>query len=51
MVIWADNCYSIDVAYVATGIQNGQDDKYESTMRVYFQPVNGTFVISDFEIL
>lgn len=51
VVIWADNCYSVDVAYKATGIQNGQDDGYDATMRVYFQQINGTFVISDFEIL
>lgn len=51
VVIWADNCYSVDVDFVATGVQNGQDDSYEASMRVYFQNINGTFVISDFELL
>ena len=51
VVIWADNCYSVDVDFVATGVQNGQDDSYDSSMRVYFENINGTFVISDFELL
>ena len=51
VVIWADNCYSVDVAFVATGVQNGQDDSYDASMRVYFENINGTFVISDFELL
>lgn len=51
VVIWADNCYSVDVTYRATGVQNGQDDVISAAMRIYFQPVNGNFVISDFEIL
>ena len=50
-VIWADNCYSVDVAYVATGVQNGQDDTISASMRIYFQQINGTFIISDFETL
>lgn len=51
VVIWADNCYSVDVAYEATGVQNGQNDVIAASMRIYFQPINGNFVISDFEIL
>ncbi len=51
VVIWADNCYSVDVAYEATGVQNGQNDVIAASMRIYFQKINGNFVISDFEIL
>ena len=51
VVIWADNCYSIDISYDARGTQNGQDHGYNATMRIYFQQINGTFVISDFETL
>lgn len=50
-VIWADNCYSVEVAYEATGVQNGQNDVIAASMRIYFQQINGAFVISDFEIL
>ncbi len=52
VVLWADNCYSVDVTYAPTGLLNGQRVNYDGagTMRVYFLRGNdGTFYISHFQ--
>ncbi len=52
VVIWADNCYSVDVTYAPTGLLNGQRVNYDGagTMRIYFLKGNdGGFYISHFQ--
>lgn len=52
VVLWADNCYSVDVTYAPTGLLNGQRVNYDGagTMRVYFlRGADGTFYISHFQ--
>jgi len=52
VVIWADNCYSVDVTYAPTGLLNGQRVNYDGagTMRIYFLRGNdGGFYISHFQ--
>ena len=51
VVIWADNCYSVDVTYDATGTVQGQLDEYAATMRVYFTDDGNGFTITHFETL
>lgn len=51
VVIWADNCYSVDVTYDATGTVSGQLDEYAATMRVYFTRTDNGFAITHFETL
>lgn len=52
VVIWADNCYSVDVTYNAKCSLNGEVIDYDSaTMRIYFLETDGAFSISNFEIL
>jgi len=51
VVVWADNCYSVDVTYHATGDVSGQLDEYSATMRVYFTNDSGEFAITHFETL
>lgn len=52
-VLWADNCFSVDVSYDAKCTLNGQPIDYAAaTMRIYFlQGNNGAFYISNFENL
>jgi hypothetical protein len=51
VVIWADNCCSIDVKYDATYTHNdGTADHSEGTMRLYYLKDNaGNYYISNFE--
>ena len=51
VVIWADNCCSVDVSYDAKGIQNGQNGGYAASMRIYFLKVGNGYIISNFETL
>ncbi len=53
VVIWAQNCYSVDVTYDAKCTLNGQAIDYASaTMRIYYlRGADGNFYISDFESL
>ena len=53
VVLWADNCCSVDVSYDAKCTLNGQPIDYATaTMRIYFlKGNNGTFYISNFENL
>ena len=53
VVIWADNCYSVDVTYDANCTLNGQQIDYaDATMRIYFlRTEGGGYVISNFETL
>lgn len=51
-VVWADNCYSVDVSYNATCTLNGQAVEYGSaTVRVYFFDSGNGFGITNFEIM
>lgn len=36
LIVWADNCCSVDISYNASGFVNGVEDKYSAVMRVYF---------------
>ena len=53
VVIWADNCRSVDVTYSAKCTLNGQPIDYaDATMRIYFlKGNNGNFYISNYETL
>ena len=55
VVIWADNCYSVDVTYSATGTNpfSGKTEDYakDAVMRIYFLNSGNGFYISDFEII
>lgn len=52
VVIWADNCYSVDVTYDANCTLNGQAIDYaDATMRIYFLRTDSGFIISNFETL
>mgnify|MGYP005958055751 CR=1 FL=1 len=52
VVIWADNCYSVDVTYDANCTHNGQAIDYaDATMRIYFLQTDAGFVISNYETL
>lgn len=52
VVIWADNCYSVDVTYDADCTLNGQHIDYvDATMRIYFLNTNAGWIISNFESL
>ena len=52
VVIWADNCYSVDVTYDANCTHNGHAIDYaDATMRIYFLQTDAGFVISNYETL
>ena len=52
VVIWADNCYSVDITYDADCTLNGQAIDYaDATMRIYFLKTNAGYIISNFETL
>ncbi len=52
VVIWADNCYSVDVTYDANCTHNAQAIDYaDATMRIYFLQTDAGFVISNYETL
>ena len=52
VVIWADNCYSVDVSYDAKCTLNGQNIDYEAaTLRIYFLKTDAGYIISNFETL
>ena len=52
VVIWADNCYSVDVTYDANCTYNGEAIDYaDATMRIYFLETDSGFVISNYETL
>ena len=52
VIVWADNCFSVDVTYDADCKRNGVFVDYaDATMRIYFLPVGSKYVISHFEVL
>ena len=52
VVIWADNCYSVDITYDADCTLNGQAIDYaDATMRIYFLRTDAGYIISNFETL
>ena len=52
VIVWADNCYSVDVTYDADCTLYGAwEDFADATMRIYFLKGSGGFYISNFEIL
>lgn len=52
VVLWADNCCSVDVTYDAKCTLNGQPIDYEAaTLRIYFLKTDAGYVISHFETL
>lgn len=52
VVVWADNCYSVDVTYNADCTSNGNAVDYaDATIRIYFLQTGSGFVISNFETL
>lgn len=52
VLVWADNCFSVDVAYDADCISRGAHFDYaDAVMRLYFLKRNTGYIISSFEIL
>ena len=52
VVVWADNCYSVDVTYNADCTRNGNAVDYaDAAIRIYFLQTGNGFVISNFETL
>ena len=52
VIVWADNCYSVDVTYDADCTFRGVHEDYaDATMRIYFLKTNSGFIINNFEIL
>ena len=52
VLVWADNCFSVDVTYDADGIRVGQYVDYaDATMRIYFLQTDKGYIIGNFEIL
>lgn len=52
VIVWADNCFSVDVTYDADCTLLGEPVDYaDATMRVYYLLVDGNFIISHFETL
>lgn len=52
VIVWADNCFSVDVSYDADCKRWGEFVDYaDATMRIYFMPVKGEYTISHFEVL
>jgi len=51
VVVWAYNCYSVDVTYTATANARGTAVENTGCIRVYFMNLGDTFVITHFEML
>lgn len=52
VIVWADNCFSVDVTYDADGVMLGETVDYaNATMRLYFIRTEDDCYISHFEIL
>ena len=52
VLVWADNCFSVDVIYDADCISRGTHFDYaDATMRIYFLQTNIGYIISNFETL
>ena len=53
VVVWADNCCSVDVSYDTTyTLNDGSADHSVGTMRIYYLKAdNGNYYISNFETL
>lgn len=52
VLIWADNCFSVDVAYNADARQSGRHVDYaDAVMRIYFLRTDRGYIISNFETL
>lgn len=51
VVVWAYNCYSVDVNYTATASARGTPVENTGCIRVYFMNLGDTFVITHFEML
>ena len=52
VLVWSDNCFSVDVIYDADCVWEGTHIDYaDATMRIYFLQTNAGYIISNFEIL
>ena len=52
VLVWADNCFSVDVSYDADCISGWTHFDYaDATMRIYFLRTNTGYMIIDFETL
>lgn len=52
VLVWADNCFSVDVIYDADCTYKGKHvDFAEATMRIYFLQKDNGYIISNFEVL
>lgn len=52
VVVWADNCFSVDVTYDANYTLGGQYMDYaDAAMRIYFLQTGRGYIISNFETL
>ena len=52
VIVWADNCFSVDVTYDADATMMGEPVDYaNATMRVYYMKSGDGFYISHFETL
>lgn len=52
VLVWADNCFSVDVIYNADCTWRGKHVDYgDATMRIYFLQTGSGYVISHFETL
>ena len=50
VLVWADNCFSVDVIYNADCTWEGEHVDYaDATMRVYFLQAGQGYIISNFE--
>lgn len=51
-VIWAENCYSVDVKYHVTGVLNtGDVETFDGVMRVFWLDGGESFYLAHYEIL
>ena len=51
VVVWAYNCYSVDVTYTATANARGNDIENSGCIRVYFMNLGDNIAITHFEML
>lgn len=52
VILWADNCFSVDVSYDADCTTDGQHvDFADATMRIYFLSSGNGYDISHFEVI
>ena len=52
VIVWSDNCFSVDITYNADCKWEGEHVDYaDATMRIYFLKMNNGYIISNFETL